>query len=218
MIGPELFAFLRELKSNNNREWFQKHKPQYVTDVVEPVTSFIAAMAPRVAAISEHILVDPRPHGGSMFRIYRDTRFGKDKSPYKTHVGAQFRHEAGKDAHAPGYYMHLEPGRVFFGGGVWGPKSDALRAIRQRIADKPAEWRAATEGMEVQGERLKTAPRDFDRDHPMIEDLRLKSFFLMADGDEALATSDGFTDAVTAQFEKAAPLMLFIAKAQGHAF
>ncbi len=213
MIGPELFDFLRELEQNNDREWFKAQKKRYEAEVVDPVTDFIINMAPRVAAISPHITVDPRPNGGSRFRIYRDTRFSKDKSPYKTHVGCQFRHAAGKDAHAPGFYVHLGPGEVFFGGGVWGPQGEALRNIRQRIVDKPARWEEAIEGIDLRGDQLVRAPKGFDADHPLINDLRRKSFFSFQDADEKLATSAKFEDAVETQFEKVAPLMGFVADA-----
>ncbi|GAA0479682.1 DUF2461 domain-containing protein [Parasphingorhabdus litoris] len=218
MIGPELFDFLRALKQNNDRDWFKAQKARYQSDVVDPVTEFITHMAPRVAAISPHIIVDPLPNGGSRFRIYRDTRFSKDKSPYKTHVGCQFRHAAGKDAHAPGFYVHLGPGEVFFGGGVWGPQGEALRNIRQRIVDKPARWEEAVEGLDLRGDQLVRAPKGFDADHPLINDLRRKSFFSMQDADEKLATSARFEDAVEAQFEKVAPLMGFVADALGLEF
>jgi len=215
MITPALFDFLRDLEQNNNREWFKARKEQYEAEVVDPVTEFIENMAPRVAKISEHIIVDPRPNGGSRFRIYRDTRFSKDKSPYKIQVGCQFRHEAGKDAHAPGFYVHLAPGEVFFGGGVWGPQGEALKSIRQRIVDKPDEWRKATKGLDLRGDQLVRTPKGFDPEHPLIEDLRRKSFFSMQDADEALVTSENFEKAVEKQFKKVAPLMGFVATSLG---
>lgn len=215
MITPALFDFLRDLKENNDRVWFKSQKARYESEVVDPVTEFIENMAPRVAKISPHIIVDPRPNGGSRFRIYRDTRFSKDKSPYKIQVGCQFRHEAGKDAHAPGFYVHLAPGEVFFGGGVWGPKGDALRTIRQRIVDKPDEWKKATKALDLRGDQLVRAPKGFDPDHPLIDDLRRKSFFSFQDADEALATSKDFEKAVEKQFKKVAPLMGFIATSLG---
>ncbi len=213
MIGPQLFDFLRDLKDNNNREWFKSKKKRYDAEVVDPVTEFIENMAPKVAKISRHIIVDPRPNGGSRFRIYRDTRFSKDKSPYKIQVGCQFRHDAGKDAHAPGFYVHLAPGEVFFGGGVWGPQGEALRNIRQHIVDKPDEWEKATNGIELRGDQLVRAPKGFDAEHPLLNDLRRKSFFSFQDADEKLATSSGFEKAVETQFKKVAPLMRFVASA-----
>jgi uncharacterized protein (TIGR02453 family) len=124
------FAFLRQLARNNDRAWFEANKARYKDDVVAPMSDFIAAMAPRLAKISSHYVADPRPHGGSMFRIYRDTRFSKNKRPYKEHAACQFRHEAGRDAHAPGFYVHLAPKEVRIGGGIWLPPVPELRAIR----------------------------------------------------------------------------------------
>ena len=108
-ISPALFDFLRALRANNERPWFEANKARYREEVRDPMLDFIAAFAGPLAEISPHFRADPRPNGGSLFRIYRDTRFSKDKTPYKTNVGAHFRHAAGRDAHAPGFYLHLEP-------------------------------------------------------------------------------------------------------------
>ena len=109
---PELFAFLRDLKANNDRVWFARNKERYENDVRGPALDFVADFAPHLEKISPHFVADPRPSGGSLFRIHRDTRFSKDKSPYKPYVGMRFSHEAAKDAHAPGFYLHLAPGQV----------------------------------------------------------------------------------------------------------
>ena len=132
-IKPALFDFLRELKANNERPWFEENKARYRAEVQGPMLDFIQAFAEPLAEISPHFRADPRANGGSLFRIYRDTRFSKDKTPYKTNVGAHFRHEAGKDAHAPGFYLHLEPGMCFAGCGVWHPDSPTLGRIRDAI-------------------------------------------------------------------------------------
>ncbi|MEM6532458.1 MAG: TIGR02453 family protein, partial [Myxococcota bacterium] len=105
-FSPALFKFLRDLEKNNNREWFQTHKPRFEEHVKAPLLRFIEDIEAPLMKVSKHIVADPSPSGGSMFRIYRDVRFSKDKRPYKTHAAAQFRHATGKDAHAPGYYMH----------------------------------------------------------------------------------------------------------------
>ena len=125
-ITPALFEFLLDLKDNNTRPWFEENKERYRSDVRDPVLDFIAAFAEPLANISPHFRADPRPNGGSLFRIYRDIRFARDKRPYKTNAGAHFRHSAGKNAHAPGFYLHLEPGECFAGCGVWRPDSNAL--------------------------------------------------------------------------------------------
>jgi len=136
----DLFAFFEDLNKNNNREWFNANKPRYLESIVEPMGDYIRNIAPLLQRISPHYRADPKPHGGSMFRIYRDTRFSKDKTPYKTHAACHFRHLAHGDAHAPGFYMHLEPGRVMFGGGIWRPSSKHLGLIREFIADNPSAW------------------------------------------------------------------------------
>ncbi len=140
-ITPALFSFLRELKANNTREWFTEHKARYEQDVKEPLLDMIADFAPMLSELSPHYLAIPKASGGSLFRIYRDVRFSKNKDPYKTVAGVHFRHRLGKDVHAPGYYLHLEPGNVFYAMGMWHPAGPDLRAIRQRIDQDPDEWR-----------------------------------------------------------------------------
>src|SRR6516225_4148851 len=126
--------------------------------------AFINAFAPRLENISPHYLADARPSGGSLFRIYRDTRFSKDNSPYKTNLGIHFRHERAKDAHAPGYYLHIGPGEVFAGGGIWRPATEAATAIREAIVADPEGWRHATrtgafaKRLELSGDSLKRVP------------------------------------------------------------
>ena len=138
---------------------------------------FVTIFSGPLRRISQRFVADPRPSGGSMFRIYRDTRFARDKSPYKTHIGLQFRHERAKDVHAPGFYLHLEPGNVFVGAGIWHPDTKTQRAIRQAIVDDPTGWKRATRGRKfgkthaLVGDSLKRPPRDFDAEHPLVEDL-----------------------------------------------
>ncbi|MFC1889346.1 DUF2461 domain-containing protein, partial [Thermodesulfobacteriota bacterium] len=164
----ETFAFLRELAANNNREWFRENKPRYVSQVRDPATLFIEDFGEHLKGISWHFVADPRPVGGSLFRIYRDTRFSRDKSPYKTHTGIQFRHVRGKDVHAPGFYLHLEPRNVFAGIGIWHPDSAALAGIRNAICDAPSAWKRVVNGkafrkvFEMDGESLIRAPKGYD--------------------------------------------------------
>src|SRR5215471_15655464 len=143
-FGPELFSFLADLRANNNRDWFAANKQRYEEQLLEPALAFINAFGPRLEKISPHFRADARPSGGSLFRIYRDTRFSKDKSPYKTNVGIHFRHERAKDAHAPGYYLHIGPGEVFVGGGIWRPDTETATAIREAIVADPEHWKRAT--------------------------------------------------------------------------
>jgi uncharacterized protein (TIGR02453 family) len=160
-----------------------------------------------------------------MFRIYRDVRFSKDKRPYKEHAAVQFRHAMGKDAHAPGFYLHLEPDRIQFGGGLWLPPPEALFQTRSAIAADPETWRTITTDKafvstlgKVQGEQLVKPPRGFAQDHPFIDDLRRKSFFFMADGDEDLARSPALVDVVADTYRSAGPLMGFLCRAVGAAY
>ena len=110
-FDPEFFEFMADLAANNDREWFAANKERYEAEVLEPALAFIEDFSYRLREISPNFVADPRRTGGSLFRIYRDTRFAKDKTPFKTHTGMQFRHVAGKDVHAPGFYLHLDPAR-----------------------------------------------------------------------------------------------------------
>jgi uncharacterized protein (TIGR02453 family) len=214
---PELFAFLRELAQNNDREWFAANKARYVASVQEPALAFVEDVGLRLPEeVSRHLVADPRPSGGSLFRIYRDTRFSRDKSPYKTHTGIQFRHERTRDVHAPGIYLHLEPGTVFMACGTWRPERETLHAIRTAIASRPARWSAIVEEpafkerFRLGGEALKRPPAGFDREHPLIEELKRKDFIAIADLSEAEATASGFLSRFLGLCGEAAEFMRFL--------
>ncbi len=215
----DLFRFFKDLEQNNNRTWFNASKERYIASVVQPMGDFIVSMQPRLRAISPHYVADPKPHGGSMFRIYRDARFSKDKTPYKTHAACQFRHAAGKDVHAPGFYVHLGADELFFGGGIWQPGSRQLNRIRDFIADNVRSWARIKNAKKVlavggiQGESLLRPPRGFDAKHVHIDDLKRKSFFVMVGSDPAAALKPGFIDLVSDAFGRAAPLNRFICDA-----
>jgi uncharacterized protein (TIGR02453 family) len=216
----DFFAFFRELKANNNRVWFEDNKQRFRDSVQAPMSDFIVAMAPRLAKISKHFVADPRPNGGSMFRIYRDVRFAKDKRPYKEHAACHFRHALGKDVHAPGFYMHFAPGDVMFGGGLWMPPPDALAKVRGAIAAKPQAWKKvladrkfASQFDGVSGEALSRPPRGFDPGLACMDDIRRKSFFAMREADVKLASSPKLVDEVAATFTSASPLLKFLCSA-----
>ena len=188
----------------------------------DPLSLFIVEMQAPLAKISKHLVADPRPAGGSMFRIYRDTRFSKDKTPYKTHAAVHFRHSVGKDVHGPGLYFHMGLGDSGVGGGIWHPETAVLRKIRQYIVDHSKQWIAIKEDPEfvkvcgeVQGDSLKRVPREFDADHPLADDLKLKDFFAMHDLKRKQVTGANFVEEVTAVFETLSPLMAFLSKAVG---
>ena len=215
-FSPALFAFLAELAEHNDREWFAANKARYVADVQEPALAFIEDVGLRLPEVSRHFVADPRTVGGSLFRIYRDTRFSPDKSPYKTHVGIQFRHERTRDVHAPGFYLHLEPGSVFMACGIWHPDRDALHAIRTAIASHPARWQAIVDEpafrqrFRLGGEALKRPPAGFDRAHPLIQELKRKDFIAIADLTESDVTGSGFLSRFLALCTEAAGLMRFL--------
>jgi uncharacterized protein (TIGR02453 family) len=219
-LPRDYFDFFKELKANNNREWFEDNKPRFRASVQEPLAAFVEAMAPRLKKVSKHFVADPRLNGGSVFRIYKDVRFSKDKTPYKTHGGVQFRHALGKDAHAPGFYVHIDPDEIFYGGGVWTPPAPQLLKIREAIAGKGAAWKKAVTGAafqkrfgDLRGQALKRPPRGFDADHALIEDIKRKSFFAMAQGKPAHTKKAAFCDDVEAAMKDAKPLMKFLCAA-----
>jgi uncharacterized protein (TIGR02453 family) len=220
-FGPGLFDFLRELRQHNSRDWFLANKPRYESEVRDPMLRFITDFGPRLRAISRHFRADPRPVGGSLFRIHRDTRFSKDKTPYKTMVAAQFRHEAGGDVHAPGFYLHLEPGQVFAGAGLWRPDAGTLAKVRDTLVAHPERWTRAVSGrafrktVTFSGEMLARPPRGYDPAHPLIVDLKRKDFVVTAPLSEAAACAPDFMGRVTPVYQTAAPLVEFLTRAVG---
>jgi uncharacterized protein (TIGR02453 family) len=207
---PEFFRFFRELKAHNDRAWFNANKGRYEAAVRDPMLRFIADFAAPLSRISRRFLADARASGGSMFRIYRDVRFSKDKSPYKTHAAASFHHEASGRVHAPGFYLHIGPGEVYAGGGIWHPEPDVLARVREAVVARPAEWKRARKGLELDGERLKRPPAGFDPAHPLIEDLKFKDFIAGAEFSEKEACSPAFTGKIAAAFKEIAPLVKFL--------
>ena len=132
-----LVRFLGQLERNNNRPWFERNKARYEAEVREPALAFIRAMAPGIEQISPHILVSDSKVGGSMMRPHRDTRFSSNKLPYKTNVGIHFRHGEGEDAHAPGFWMHIEPDEFWLAVGMWRPSAQALEKVRRQMIARP---------------------------------------------------------------------------------
>ena len=223
-FSPALFKFLRELKKNNDREWFQANKARYESDVRDPMLRFIADFAVPLRTISKHFVADPRPVNGSLFRIYRDTRFSRDKSQYKTAAAAHFRHEVDGEVHGPGFYFHLGPGDVAVGAGIWHPDAETLAKIRDAIAGHPQLWKRAVSGKafratcELWGEKLTRPPKGFDPAHPFLEDLKRKDFVAMASFEEADACKPGFMKRVADVYRVSAPFMSFLTKAVGLKF
>jgi uncharacterized protein (TIGR02453 family) len=215
-FGPELFGFLEDLKQHNDRDWFNANKARYENDLLEPALAFIEDFAPHLHQISPHLRADPRRVGGSLFRIYRDTRFSKDKTPYKTMAGIWFKHEQAKDVRAPGFYLHLAPGDVFAGGGIWHPDTKTVTKIRDAIVADPDGWREATAGIDLgMGESLKRVPPGYDKDHPLAEDIKRKDFGAIERMNEGLATSPEFLQYYARVCESMTPVMRFLCRAVG---
>lgn len=220
-ITPELFTFFRELKENNNREWFEANKQRYETQVRQPLLSFVTDFGLRLAEISPHYVADARKSGGSLFRINRDVRFSADKSPYKTHAGIQLRHESGKDVHAPGFYLHLEPDAIFVGVGIWQPNNPTLAKIRDAIVEQPNRWQEViahkefTATFTLGGESLKRAPKGYDPGHPFVEDLKRKDFIASTTLSQDEACASNFIDRYASTCQKATPFMAFLTTAIG---
>ena len=216
---PKTVAFLNEIANNNNREWFKANKTRYEEHVLDVALRFIQSMQDPLAAIAPNFVAQATRMGGSLMRVYRDTRFSKNKTPYKTNVGIQFRHELGKDVHAPGFYVHIQPNNCFLGTGIWRPDSDALAAIRSSIAEAPGSWKRVREAKRFVehyrfgGDRLKRPPRGYAADHPSIEDLKRKDFIAVSEFPIRRIRSPEFVDEVAARYASAKPLMKFLCTA-----
>ena len=218
-FGPATMGFLAELEANNNRDWFQANKSRYDDCVLEPALDFIVAVGERLPAISEHLLAIPKRTGGSLMRVYRDTRFAKDKTPYKTNVGIQFRHEQAKDVHAPGLYFHLDKHECFLGVGMWHPDKDALASIREAIIEGGRSWKRTRDDkafgavFELGGSSLKRPPRGYPPDHAYVDDLKRKDFIGIKRMAPEVAANPDLADEVANMFGAGKGLMRFLCRA-----
>ena len=223
-FSPKLVEFLADLRANNERPWFEAHKDDYERLVREPALDFIAAFAKPLGKFAPYFTAIPKKAGGSLMRPYRDIRFSRDKTPFKTNVGIQFRHELGKDVHAPGYYFHIDPDSVFLGAGLWRPESAALARIRTAIVDDPKGWKRISGGgrfkqhLKLSGSSLKRPPRGFAADHPQIEDLKRKDFIAIKNLDHEMLFESTVVKEIETSFRAATPLMKFLCKAVGVTF
>jgi uncharacterized protein (TIGR02453 family) len=221
---PSVLQFLKELEINNNRDWFSKNKIRYEDDVLIPALNFVSEIGNGLPNVSKHFTAIPKRMGGSIMRIYRDTRFSKDKTPYKTNIGIQFRHQFAKDVHAPGYYVHIAADECFIGVGTWRPPSDALLKIREHIAEHSKKWVSIRDdkqfnmNFKLSGDKLKTAPRGFDKEHELIDDLRWKDFIAVHNLNENDIQKVDFTKRTTELFKSAEPYMKFLCEAVGVPF
>lgn len=220
----QTFTFLSSLSANNDRPWFEEHKQDYEDFVRAPALDFIGDMAEEMPAISRHFRAVPKKVGGSLLRIQRNLRFSRNKTPYKTNIGMHFRHELCGDIHAPGYYMHIEPGECFVAVGLWHPEADVLLKVREAILEKGEAWVAARDDkafrrhFQLTGDSLVNAPRGYAKDHPLVEDLKRKDFIAMAPLSRAEVLSAELLPLVVERFREAEPLMRFLCGAMGLRF
>lgn len=219
MFTKSTFSFLGELAENNNRAWFEENKSRYESLVREPALDFIEAMEPALKIFAPGFRAEPRKVGGSLMRVFRDTRFSRDKTPYKTNIGIQFRHALGKDVHAPGFYVHLANDECFFAAGCWHPEPDALGKIRDLISRKPEKWFSArndkkfTAQWALWGDCLTRPPRGYAADHIAIEDIKRKDFVALAPLSIKEVTGKSLLSLTEKRFTESVPLMKFLCTA-----
>ncbi|WP_244623154.1 DUF2461 domain-containing protein [Shewanella salipaludis] len=209
------FDFLHQLAQHNDRDWFKAHQTQYETQVRTPALAFIQEMQPHILALSPRLTAVPKKIGGSLMRPQRDSRFSKDKTPYKTNVGIQFRHFQGKDVHAPGLYLHIANDGCFLAAGIWHPESKALNAIRSCIDENPNAYRKAIaelgrHGFEMSGDSLIRPPKGFDKSHPMLDELKRKDFIAVKNIDPATLLRADLVDYCSRQFRHCNGLMAYL--------
>jgi uncharacterized protein (TIGR02453 family) len=222
---PDATEFLADLAMNNERAWFQARKGEYERLCKAPMEAFVVALAERLAVRDLPLLADPKR---SPFRIYRDTRFAKDKTPYKTHLGANFPWlEAGREidagAHANGGYFHFEPGRMYVGGGMWMAERPRLEAFRQAIVHDEARVRAAIQdpgfvaafGSIESHHSLVRVPPGYPADHPLADMFRFKDVIFGRSLDDAEVYSPNLPDLVADAYAAAMPVFRFLATLRG---
>src|SRR5262245_40367894 len=225
---PAAFQFLRDLARNNDKAWFEANRDVYEREVREPMRLFVEAMDARLGSIAPEIVGDPRR---SMFRIHRDVRFSRDKSPFKTNAGAWFYHrdagrKVGRDGEGggAGFYFHIDPATCFMAGGIWMPDRPALPRLREVIGAQPAALVRLTSAPEFQRRfdglseeaKLRRVPRDFPADHPAAELLKLQSFTARAAIAPSVVTSPRLVDRLCRDFELLAPLVRWLNRALGY--
>jgi uncharacterized protein (TIGR02453 family) len=217
MLQKSTLDFLRKLKKNNKREWFNANKQLY-EDAKYDFEKFAGDMIDVICKFDKSLMgLDPKD---CMFRIYRDVRFSKDKSPYKKNMGAVM-YEGGRNSTKAGYYFHLAPGGCFFAGGMHMPGPDQLLLIRQAIYGRFKEFQKILNDKEykkyfdgIEGEKLKTAPKGFPKDHPSTEYLKYKGFIAYSEIEDTKVLSKSFTDIASKVFKAMKPLLDFLNKSQ----
>lgn len=212
-LTQQNFQFLKDLGNNNNRDWFAEHKKRYEQEHKQ-IILFADVLLQKMR---EHDNIETETGKKSLHRIYRDTRFSKDKTPYKVNFSGSFK-RATKLLRG-GYYFHLEPGNVFVGGGFWGPEPADLKRVREDIAADDSELRKIISSAsfkkyfgELKGEQLKTAPKGFEKDHPAIDLLRYKQFLIGHNFTDEQALAPDFADQVNEVFKAMRPFFNYMSE------
>jgi uncharacterized protein (TIGR02453 family) len=211
----EGLRFLRRLKKNNTRTWFTAHREEYEELVHFPMECLIATVADLMRDAAPEVEFHPRK---SIFRIYRDVRFSRNKAPYKTNIAASFPLRGRKGpTESPGLYVGVEPGEIFIGGGLYMPMGAQLKAIRASVANAPGEFLGVVRDSTfrkllggIQGERLQRAPLGYPPDHPMIEYLRYKQWFAGVTLDDEACLKPTFARRVVRVFAATMPLVRWL--------
>jgi uncharacterized protein (TIGR02453 family) len=212
---PEAMTFFRGLKKNNKREWFQQRKHIYDERVKAPMLDLVTAVNAHLAQFAPDYIVDPAK---AVYRIYRDTRFSKDKTPYKTHIAASFPRRGLQKHAGAGFYFSVAPDELEFAGGVYMPGPDELRGIRNFLDGNHEEFQRIVQGRslcklmgELQGDSLSRVPKGFLPDHPAADLLRMKQWlFYTTDADPALATTAKLLPAIVDRFRAMTPFVEFL--------
>lgn len=212
-ISMDTLVFLKELKANNERDWFDANKKRY-KQAQDGLIAFVDSLLPALSKLDKTIKgVEAKK---AVFRIYRDVRFSHDKSPYKTNMGAHVHAGAKNDSQA-GFYVHIEPGNCFLAGGAYSPPGPWIKAIRKEIYHNAAPLKKILASAsfknyfgEMEGESLKTSPRDYDADHPEIELLRRKSFLAVHKVKDSQVTKRGYTKHCTNVFKVLSPFNAYL--------
>jgi uncharacterized protein (TIGR02453 family) len=210
---PEGLRFLRSLKRNNRREWFNAHRDDYEAHVRQPMLDIVASLAEDMRAFAPEIVVNPK----SIYRIYRDVRFSENKAPYKTHVAASFPTRGLPKHEGAGLYFHVSPDELWVGGGMYAPQTAQLHAVREHIAANVRRLRAIVESPafrrefgKLEGEQLQRVPRGFPKDHEAAQYLRYRQFLAGREFPPVFATSSRFYGGLVSVFKRAAPLIRFL--------
>jgi uncharacterized protein (TIGR02453 family) len=226
-FSPEALRFFRQLAAHNEKPWFEAHRSEYETEVRQPMSELIEELNARFARFAPEMGGDPKR---SMFRIYRDTRFSKDKTPYKTHAACWFKHRkassrVGSEANegSAGFYFHLQPGnKSMVGAGVWMPPRPLLTKVRDAIAEKPKTFDRVVTGLPQRfgglddSAVLKRMPRGYPEDHPGATWLRYQSFVTGRSLTDAQVTSSRLPKLIAEDFEAMLPLVRWLNGALGY--